>query len=84
MGPVSYVIGAGAAVAVFYWPPKAQTPLQDDESMALEAFTVQQAQTMWTQAGEHLSVGIALKYGRHACIQRQRWYPRVGWREQIK
>lgn len=46
MGPVSYVIGAGAAIAVFYWPPKAQTPLQDDESMALEAFTVQRAQTM--------------------------------------
>lgn len=49
MGPVSYVIGAGAAIAAFYWSQKAQTPLQDDEPMALEAFTVQQAQTMWTQ-----------------------------------
>lgn len=56
MGPVSYVIGAGAAIAVFYWPRKAQTPLQDDESMALEAFTVQQAQTAQTRAGWHLSV----------------------------
>lgn len=43
MGPVSYVIGAGEAIAVFYSPPKAQTPLEDVELMALEAFTVQQA-----------------------------------------
>lgn len=43
MGPVSYVIGAEMAIAVLYWPLKAQTSLQDDESMALEAFTVQQA-----------------------------------------
>lgn len=46
MGPVSYVIGAGEAVAVFYWPPKAQTPLQDDELMAVEVFTVERAQTV--------------------------------------
>ena len=46
MGPVSYVIGAGATIAGFYWPPKAQTPLQDDESMALGAFTLQRARTM--------------------------------------
>lgn len=51
MGPVSYVIGAGVAVAVFYWPLKAQTPLQDDELMALEAFAVQQAHSVRTQAG---------------------------------
>lgn len=49
MGPVSYVIDAGAAIAALYWSPKAQTPLQDNEPVALEAFTVQRAQTMWTQ-----------------------------------
>lgn len=49
MGPVSYVIGAGTAIATFYWSLRAQTPLQDNEPMALEAFTVEQTQTMCTQ-----------------------------------
>lgn len=71
MRPVSYVIGAGVAIAVVYWPPKAQTPLQDDESPALGAFTVQQAQTMQTHAGKHLSV-VAQKYQCHECTQRHR------------
>lgn len=49
MGPVSYVIGAGAAIAAFYWSLKTKTALQDNEPMALEAFKEQQAQTMKTQ-----------------------------------
>lgn len=42
MGPVSYVIGTATA---FYWSLKAQVPLQDEELMALKAFTVWESQT---------------------------------------
>lgn len=46
MGRVSYIIGAERA---FYWSLKAQTPHKSDEPMALEAFALQDTQTMWTQ-----------------------------------
>lgn len=32
-----------------YWSPKAQTPLQDNAPVALEALTARRAQTVWAQ-----------------------------------